>query len=65
MIIAYIYLLQLNRLFKILLIALLGLVFLKGFKEAIGLAVVLVIVYLGLNAIVIVRGMIEVIELKQ
>jgi hypothetical protein len=44
------------------LIALLGLVFLKGFKEAIGLAVVLVVVYLSLNAIVIVRGVLEVIH---
>jgi len=34
------------------LLALLGGVFLKGFKEAIGVAVVLVIVYLGLNAVV-------------
>ncbi len=42
------------------LISLLGLVFLKGFKEAIGLAVVLVVVYLSLNAIVIVRGILEV-----
>jgi hypothetical protein len=44
------------------LIALLGLVFLKGFKEAIGLAVVLVVVYLSLNAIVIVRGIMEIIH---
>ncbi|RYX80536.1 amino acid transporter [bacterium] len=35
------------------LIALLGGVFLKGFKEAIGIAVVLVLVYLGLNVITI------------
>ncbi len=33
------------------LIALLGAVFLKGFKEAIGIAVVLVIIYLGLNMV--------------
>ena len=35
------------------LIALLGAVFLKGFKEAIGIAVVLVLAYLGLNLVVI------------
>ncbi len=35
------------------LIALLGAVFLKGFKEAIGIAVVLVIVYIGLNLVVV------------
>jgi hypothetical protein len=44
------------------LIALLGAVFLKGFKEAIGIAVVLVIAYLGLNIIVIGRGILEVIQ---
>jgi hypothetical protein len=44
------------------LITLLGLVFLKGFKEAIGIAVLLVVVYLGLNAIVIMRGAIEIIH---
>jgi hypothetical protein len=37
----------------LLLIALLGGIFLKGFKEAIGIAVLLVIVYLGLNFVVI------------
>jgi hypothetical protein len=42
------------------LIALLGVVFLKGFKEAIGIAVFLVIVYLFLNVVVIGRGMYEV-----
>ncbi|HEX8353378.1 MAG TPA: hypothetical protein VF611_10790 [Pyrinomonadaceae bacterium] len=40
----------------LLLIALLGAVFLKGFKEAIGLAVVIVIVYLLLNLVVIATG---------
>jgi hypothetical protein len=44
------------------LIALLGAVFLKGFKEAIGIAVVLVVAYLGLNIIVIGRGILEVIQ---
>jgi hypothetical protein len=41
-------------------IAGLGLVFLKGFKEAIGIAVVLVALYLGLNAVVISRGLYEI-----
>jgi amino acid transporter len=40
-------------LITLVLIALLGAVFLKGFKEAIGIAVVLVIVYLGLNVVTI------------
>jgi hypothetical protein len=40
----------------LILIALLGAVFLKGFKEAIGLAVVIVIVYLLLNLVVIGTG---------
>ena len=44
------------------LISLLGVVFLKGFKEAIGIAVVLVIVYLLLNVVVISRGLIEVVN---
>jgi hypothetical protein len=42
------------------LIALLGAVFLKGFKEAIGLAVVLVGTYLLLNLVVIGRGVYEI-----
>ena len=40
----------------IILIALLGAVFLKGFNEAIGLAVVIVIVYIGLNIVIIGKG---------
>ncbi|HEV2706819.1 MAG TPA: hypothetical protein VGV59_12900, partial [Pyrinomonadaceae bacterium] len=44
----------------LLLVALLGAVFLKGFKEAIGIAVVLVGVYLLLNFIVVARGIYEV-----
>ena len=40
-----------------LMIAVLAAVFLKGFKEAIGIAVVLVLVYLALNLVVIVSGM--------
>ena len=38
------------------LIALLGAVFLKGFKEAVGIAVVIVVVYIGLNLVVITAG---------
>ena len=41
------------------LIALLGAVFLKGFKEAIGIAVALVGAYLVLNAVVVGRGVYE------
>jgi len=44
-----------------LLLLALGAVFLKGFNEAIGLAVVLVAVYLGLSAVVIFDGLREVI----
>jgi hypothetical protein len=42
------------------LLALLGAVFLRGFKEAIGVAVVLVILYLGLNAVVVATTLIQV-----
>ena len=42
------------------LVALLGAVFLKGFLEAIGVAVVLVGIYLGLNVVVAVAGLWEV-----
>jgi hypothetical protein len=41
------------------LLAALAAVFLKGFKEAIGVAVVLVILYLGLSLVVIVRAAVE------
>jgi hypothetical protein len=44
------------------LLAGLGAVFLRGFKEAIGIAVVLVAVYLTLNAVVIVVGLVQVAE---
>src|SRR5437868_3283615 len=44
------------------LISVLGLIFLKGFKEAIGIAVVLVGVYLLLNTIVIGKALIEVVN---
>src|SRR5438874_3214655 len=43
----------------LLLISVLGVVFLKGFKEAIGIAVVLVGTYLALNVVVLVRAVIE------
>jgi hypothetical protein len=41
----------------LILIALLGAVFLKGFNEAIGIAVGIVIVYLGLSAVVVGKGL--------
>ncbi|MDI2125544.1 amino acid transporter [Yinghuangia seranimata] len=44
-------------LITLLLVALLGAVFLKGFGEAIGLAVVLVFSYLVLNAVVVANGL--------
>ncbi len=44
------------------LLLMLGAIFLKGFKEAIGLAVFLVAGYLVLNVIVIVRGCIEIVN---
>ncbi|GGL61410.1 amino acid transporter [Streptomyces fumigatiscleroticus] len=45
-----------QMLITLLLVALLGAVFLKGFLEAIGVAVALVGVYLGLNVVVVVTG---------
>jgi hypothetical protein len=42
------------------LIAALGAVFLKGFKEAIGIAVVVVVVYMSLNLIIIARSFYEI-----
>ncbi|MCX4688568.1 amino acid transporter [Kitasatospora purpeofusca] len=44
------------------LVALLGAVFLKGFGEAIGLAVVLVAIYLALNVVVVATGLWEVLQ---
>ena len=41
------------------LVSLLGAVFLRGFKEAIGIAVILVIIYLLLNAVVVGYGLFE------
>jgi amino acid permease len=43
------------------LLALLGAVFLKGFNEAIGIAVVLVAIYLGLSLVVVADGLREVV----
>src|SRR6201989_1033250 len=43
----------------LILVALLGAIFLKGFKEAIGIAVLLVGAYLFLNVIVVGRGLYE------
>ncbi|MEW1908381.1 amino acid transporter, partial [Kitasatospora sp. NPDC085895] len=49
-------------LITLLLIALLGAVFLKGFSEAIGVAVVLVAVYLALNVVVVATGLVKVLS---
>lgn len=49
----------------LILIALLGVVFLKGFQEAIGLAVVLVILYLSLNLIVIAASVVQILHHPQ
>ncbi|WTG92932.1 amino acid transporter [Kitasatospora sp. NBC_01560] len=46
----------------LILVALLGGVFLKGFSEAIGLAVVLVAIYLALNVVVVITGLWEVLQ---
>ena len=51
-----------QMLVTLLLLAILGAIFLKGFKEAIGIAVVLVASYLLLNAIVTVRALFEVLH---
>jgi hypothetical protein len=49
----------------LLIIALLGAVFLKGFSEAIGIAVALVTVYIGLNLVVIGTGLYEIFQHPQ
>ncbi len=49
-------------LITLVLVALLGAVFLKGFGEAIGLAVVLVAIYLALNVVVVATGLWEVLQ---
>ncbi|MFD5952063.1 APC family permease [Streptomyces collinus] len=46
-----------QMLITLILVALLGAVFLKGFLEAIGVAVALVALYLGLNAVVVIVGL--------
>jgi len=51
-----------QMLVTLILLAILGAVFLKGFKEAIGIAVVLVAAYLLLNAIVTVRAVVEILH---
>jgi hypothetical protein len=43
------------------LIAALGGIFLRGFKEAIGIAVILVAIYLALNLIVVIVGFVEIV----
>ncbi|MGW3288278.1 APC family permease [Streptomyces sp. NPDC001002] len=45
-----------RMLITLVLVALLGAVFLKGFLEAIGVAVALVVIYLGLNVVVVIVG---------
>jgi hypothetical protein len=44
------------------LLLVLGTIFLRGFREAIALAVVLVFVYLGLNAVIVIDGLREIIS---
>ena len=51
-----------TMLITLVLLALLAAVFLRGFSEAIGIAVVLVGVYLALNLVVVVVGLAEVIS---
>ncbi len=46
----------------LLLVALLGIVFLKGFQDAIGLAVFLVVAYLSLNLIVVGAGVLKILQ---
>ena len=49
-----------NVLVTLFLLALLGAVFLRGFREAIGVAVVLVAIYLALNVVVVITTLFEV-----
>ncbi len=51
-----------NVAITLVLLALLGAVFLRGFREAIGIAVVLVAVYLALNVIVVATSIVEVFQ---
>ncbi len=41
------------------LVVALGAVFLKGFRDAIGVAVLIVVTYLGLNVVLLIRGLVE------
>ena len=52
-----------RELVTLFLIAVLGVIFLRGFKEAIGLAVLLVATYLVLNLVVVVVGLYQLIQL--
>lgn len=52
-------------LITLILVALLGAVFLKGFTEAIGAAVVLVGVYLALNVVVVITGLVKIFQAPQ
>jgi len=47
------------------LIGLLGAIFLKGFREAIGVAVVLVVIYIGLSLVVVVTGLLEAFQQRE
>jgi hypothetical protein len=51
-----------NVIITLVLLTLLGAVFLKGFREAIGIAVVLVAVYLALNVVVVATSIVQVFE---
>jgi hypothetical protein len=51
-----------NVVVTLVLIALLGAVFLKGFSEAIGIAVVLVLTYIALNLVVVASGVVQIAE---
>ncbi|GAA1950235.1 APC family permease [Nocardioides panacihumi] len=51
-----------QMLITLVLLAMLGGVFLKGFKEAIGIALVLVVIYLALNLVVIVVSAVHLVE---
>jgi hypothetical protein len=46
----------------LLLLAALGAIFLKGFREAIGLAVLLVVIYLGMNVVIISWGLAYIVD---
>ncbi len=49
-------------LITLILLALLGGVFLRGFAEAIGIAVALVVLYLGLNLVVVIVGLVHIVK---